>query len=233
MKKGTRTKVIAGAVAVAVLAGVVLACVVMRSRARARAILRQASQAVGRADVVHMTGEERSIGKDGPTALRLRKEKWIRRQPLGVYEKISPINPSDDREASHKYIFAGSAEKVYWYFPDRGNRVLISTGVQSNPMDDPLTLSDLSGLKPTLRIAGKSKLGGASVILLDVLAGTQRIELAVDAKTKLLLMIRQHMRGPGGREIEVARLRVEYNQTPPAGIFDWTPPAGATVVDKR
>ena len=234
-REGTRMKVIAVCVTVAVLAGVVLASVVIRSHGAAGAIWSQAGQALRRVDVVHMTGETRSIGQGGPTALRLRKEKWVRRQPLAVYEEVSPINPSNAEEASRRYIFAGSVEKVYWYFPVRGNRAVIGKGLPSNLilMDDPLALLEWSGPKPALRISGKSKVGGTSVILLDLLAESQRIEFAVDAKTKSLLMVRQLVRGPDGRETEVTRLRVDYNRTPPGGIFDWAPPAGATVIDRR
>ena len=59
------------------------------------------------------------------------------------------------------------------------------------------------------------------------------LELAVDARTKLVLRLRQFLPRLEGADVEVTRLDFEYDTMPPEGIFNWAPPAGAVVEDKR
>jgi hypothetical protein len=229
-------KIAAGALSVAVLVGIAVGAFLVWGPGAAGVAWGEIEDALRSVDTVHMTGAVASSDQNTVTPLALRKDKWLRREPFAVFEEVKPIRPRTAEEASRRYIFAGNAEKVYWYFPGRGNRAVIGNGLQANFLDDvlaPLAPSEAKGARPPFNVTGKAEVDGRRVILLDLRRENQRTELGVDAETKLLLRLREFVVGPDGRETEVTRLRFEYNQTPPAGVFDWQPPAGATIVDKR
>jgi len=229
-------KLVVGVVCVAVVAGIAFAGFFVQSSRGGGVAWAEIVNALRNVNTVHMVGE--TFGKENNTLapLSTHKDKWIRREPFAVYEAVSPVNPKTPEQATLRYIFAGNNEKVYWYFPDRGNRAWIAKGLSTSFMDDvlaPLALTAPAGSEPRFKVTGKSQVDGRKVILVEVSGGQMRTVAAVDAETKLTLRVTQFAPGAGGKEIEATRLRFEYNGTPPQGIFDWTPPAGATVVDRR
>ncbi len=195
-------------------------------------------QALCDMNVVHMKGESFCLtGENKIRPLAVHKDKWIRREPLAVYEEVTPVQSQLPEAESLRYVFAGNSEQVYYYFPQKGNKVVISRGLSSDFMKEvlgPFAQAVYSGEDPKYKIIGNSKINDRDVIiLLESQDGQFRNELAVDAETKLTLRFRQFVPGPDGNEIEVTNLSFGYNQSPPPGIFEWQPPAGATIVDKR
>jgi len=219
-------KLAAGTLTVAVVVGIaVLTLFVWLPGARgiAWADIADALRAVR---TVHMTGEEKGVLKD----------KWIQREPFAVYEHVRPISPGTPEESSREYVFAGNAEKVCWYFPERGNRAVIGRGLESDFMNNvlaPLGWSESTEAESRPKMIGRATVDGRRALLLELTGWDERTELAVDADTKLALRLRQFALDEAGEQVEVTRLRFEYDQRPPEGVFDWVPPAGATVVDKR
>ena len=185
-------------------------------------------QALSAMNMVHVTGESFCEIKNKTLPLSLHKDKWIRREPLAVYEEVTPVVPE---AASLRYVFAGNPEQVCFYFPQPDNKATIGNGLSSDFMKEVLDVFGDSESGPEYREIGRSKINGRDVILLEMEDGL--LELAVDAETKLTLRLRQFTLRPDGNKIEITNLRFEYNQPPPPGIFDWQPPAGAKIVDKR
>lgn len=237
-RKGTNMKrLIFGAVGLVVLAVIVAAANSVWGPGTSSVAWADVKQALSDMNVVHMKGESFCLtGENKTRPLAVHKDKWIRREPLAVYEEVTPVQSQLPEAASLRYVFAGNTEQVYFYFPQKDNKAIVSRGLSSDFMKEvlgPFGQAVYSGEDPEYKTIGNSKINDRDVILLERQDGQFRNELAVDAQTKLTLRVRQFIPGPDGDEIEVTNLSFEYNQSPPPGIFDWQPPAGATIVDKR
>jgi hypothetical protein len=182
-------------------------------------------QALLHVQTVHMTGTE-----DG-----VRKDKWIRREPFAAFEDNTPTDPA----IKNHYIFAANSELTYWYLPERGNRVVISNALKSGFMDDiiaPLEQSGSSATDVKFRVVGHTEIDGKRVMLIKQSADKSneiQMEYAVDEDTKLTRRLCMFRTGQDGKTEQTAELYFEYNKTAPSGVFEWKPPSGATVVDKR
>jgi len=233
---GIGMKLMKGAIGVAALAVIVVAALFVWSPGKGGVAWAEVYDALSRVRTVHITGETYYAKQNTVVPLALHKDKWLRREPFAVYEEVTPVSGKAPAEAS-RYVLAGNSGRVVWYFPARGNRATIGKGLPANFMDDllaPMGASGPAGSAPPFKNLGPATVDGREVTLLELRnSEKERIELAVQTDTKLVIRVRQFAPGPDGREAEIGRLRFEYNQTPPKGVFDWTPPAGATVVDKR
>lgn len=184
-------------------------------------------------DVVHITGEDQTISNNVTLPLAMHKDKWLRREPFAVYEAVTPADPHSQSKLPG-YTFAGSADHTWWYFPSRGNKAVMSKGLGNGFLDELIGFIDPSrsgNAAPSLKVVGHDRIDGRPVLLLRTSDGD--IELAVDEATKLTRRLRQFQTGADGKPVELTRLYFAYDQTPPAGVFTWQPPAGANVVDKR
>ncbi len=231
-------RLVLAAAGLMILAVIVAAAKVVWSPGTGSVAWADVKEALSDMNVVHMKGKSFYMtGENGIRPLAVHKDKWIRREPLAVYEEVTPVESQLPEAAVLRFVFAGNSEQVYHYFPEKGNKVIISRGLPSDFMEEvlgPFAQADYSGEDPKYKIIGNSKINDRDVIiLLESQGGQFRNELAVDAETKLTLRLRQFTPGPDGHEIEVMNVSFEYNQSPPPGIFDWQPPAGATIVDKR
>jgi len=226
----SRMRLLAGGLCVLALSLVMLLALFVWTPGAKSVAWAQIADALSTVTTVHMTGWE------GDSDLVFRTDKWIRLRPLAVYQEVTPVDPQTVKEASRRHIFAGDAEKTYWYFPERGNRAIIGKGLQTDFMGEvlsPLEWSDSSGQGAELKVIGRSRVEGRAAILLELPGWKERTELAVDARTKLALRLRQFSPSLEGADVEVTRLDFEYDTMPPEGIFNWAPPVGAVVEDKR
>lgn len=195
-------------------------------------------QALAGVNVIHMVGAEG--GYEGPygdpsgiRALVNRKDKWLRASPLGFYETNTNVGMPASSPDNH-YIFAGNATVQYFYFPRRGNQVSSTTKMGQSLMDQMMSIikpSDSALAEWTF--VGWTKLDGVDLELLEVQGDKSTTELAVDPKTKLTFRYREFVRGYGDKMVLVTDLRFSYSDTPPAGVFDWRPPANAVYIKKR
>ena len=145
----------------------------------------------------------------------------MRRDPFAEYEDVSPINPTTPEMASRHLISAGNSERLYLYLPARGNKATICNGLKPDFMDDWL-------LPQQFNVVGEDKLDGKRVILLEAVPPFEtsgHLELAVDLETKLTCQLRLIDNDAHGKPVETLNMHIDYDQTPPAGIFEWQPPA--------
>jgi hypothetical protein len=185
-------------------------------------------QALERVKIVHITGLNQ-----GAVPLEMREDKWFRAQPFAMYEETSPADPKSPM-MKESNIIAGDADRTYWYFPKMGNKVYVKRALGKDFVDMMMsTLQPSPSSQPDLKITGHAVIEGRQLDLLDDGSDQQELELAVDPRTNLTYRIRQFNTAPNGTKILITDLRVEYDQTPPKHVFDWQPPAGATVVQKK
>gem|GEM_PF-380358 len=190
---------------------------------------------VGEGGLILSGGEVPPASSSSPTKLQ---DKWIRRDPFTLYEEMTPTKPST--KSIHS-IYRADTKRSYRYLPER-HQVTIADGMKPcfSTSDSPLAYE--SWLAPQrFKVVGQDEIDDKRVILLEINWSdekierefNERVELAVDPETKLARRIREFAADKDGKPVVITNLRVEYNNTPPEGIFDWQPPANATIVDKR
>jgi outer membrane lipoprotein-sorting protein len=196
---------------------------------------------------MHITGEAESGFMSGTKEtdiddaraylpLALRKDKWLRREPYAMFEETTPVKPSPLTAPNGRYILASYSERCYWYFPSRANRVLVTRPMRIDLADEVmLWIRDggSEGENTALRVVGHDRINGHGVVLVALDGARSEVELAVDESTKLTYRARLFRTSAKGNRVEATRFNFEYDKQPPTGVFDWQPPAGAPVVDRR
>lgn len=179
---------------------------------------------------VHITARQEAVDQKGDTHPTSHKDKWIRREPLAVYEEITPVGQQS------AVIVASNTEQVYWYFPERHKATITNSYLKPEFMSEvyaPFKPSVSSDGQLKFKVVDHSEVDGRKVILLRERASENPGELTVDAETKLALRYRYCSSSTMGKPTEYTVMDFKYNETPPSGIFEWKPPAGVDVVDKR
>ena len=177
--------------------------------------------------VVHMVGEQFAVDNSplGVIPQAYQVNKWMRVEPLAVFEENTALVKSIPLKTSH-FIFAGNSKETYWYFPGVKKKVHKSRGLTASFLADMMpVLQPSEGQSPDLKKIGSTNLDGKTFDLLETEFGGFRSDLAVDPQSKLAYRFRQYVTGKDGKEIKIADLRFYYDQTPPPNVFDWRPPA--------
>jgi hypothetical protein len=187
-------------------------------------------QALEKVKIVHMTG----LAEDG-----FQKDKWMRTEPFAFYEEST--SDSTSPQAIHRLIEAGNGDRTYMYLPLNGNRASVHQSIAHSLLDEMLPVIQPSqSSNPQLEVVGHTTIDGRDLELLsdaptsDGSLQSYTQELAVDPQTHLTYRLRMFkVLVVGQPAVLVDDFRFDYDQTPPAGVFDWQPPKGAVIIDKH
>jgi len=218
---GTMHKVGAGILTVAVLAGAGIVWHMFGTGSKVSPA--EMKQAFSEVQVIHMNDIDDDIART--TEHKRHVERWVRLNPYLVYEEITPINPTTPKKASAHIISVSSADTQYFYYPERGNRLVICPGSGEMPWEQMLNPQQF-------KVTGQGEFDGKRVTLVTSDFSGMTMELAIDPDTKRTCRMRMLDPNKGEKPGVGETSRITYNETPPAGVFDWQPPAGVTIERK-
>jgi hypothetical protein len=183
---------------------------------------------------VHLVGAEKILtGESGAPGsivpLADQKDKWIRAEPFAMYEENTLVDPRVDF-AHRRMIEASNADHLYMYFPNM-NKFKKGKGLTTSFVDDILAVfGPLQSQRDDLQLTGHVTIDGRALDLYEIQTEGSTQELAVDPHTKLTYRYRELSPLPGAdpKPVVVASFRFTYDERPPAHVFDWQPPVGAT-----
>lgn len=192
------------------------------------------AEALGKVQTVHITGfTSDNLDDNGKEAiLGTRKEKWLRKEPFAFREETSL--PSAKTPG---YTLVGEAENTYWYFPSK-SRVSITKPMRINFIEELTTLQGWEKFRAEggpLPKESRGELGGrpVTIVFLPSAGGGQSgMRLYISPASKLVLRAEAFDISPIGLSRKVMEFDFEYNPPLPAGLFEFTPPAGTEIIDK-
>jgi hypothetical protein len=200
----------------------------------------QMRDALRTVEVVHVTGFVTSGQEDGSVPTVVHKDKWLRRDPFAFREYQQAAAPAGGGPG-RAVLIVGNAAETYWYFPDR-RFVSITKPVLVDFIGELTTAqgwSSLQGAKGRVSGAHRARLAGRAVLVVSLpsepaLFGTGgTIRLFIDPVSHLVVRAEGFAPDASQHPVQLMQLDFEYHREAPAGTFEFVPPDGATVLDKR
>ena len=199
----------------------------------------QMKDALNAVQVVHITGFVTSSSDESATTERVRKDKWLRRDPLALREYQEYTTDSARRDRS--ILIVGDTEKTYWYFPDR-NLVSITKPMPIDVIEDLTTMQGWSRFqtaKGHAPVEHQGQLAGRAVLIVSLPSDPAlfgeggQLQLFIDPTSLLVVRAEAFGQDKGQHQVQLMQLDFNYNADAPARTFEFAIPKGTRILDKR